>query len=216
MELARVVKQNLSLVTEAEVLSYTYTGTEPVEVMARVMLGSTARPISGGGLYKSLVYLNDVVLSPGSDVVVQPGRTETIIVSRALPLEEGDVVSIRAIGLPTDASVDTVTTLRDVTPTKLTDLIGGGPVQVDHNYGGTDALAVELLSGVRVDNATIRCFRSADYAAGKRSPEFMVASTTTDVNGRWTSPMMLDAGSYTLLIFKQGAIKAKVVPLIVA
>jgi hypothetical protein len=209
MELARVVKLNFSLASEVEVLNYVYTGDEPIEVMARVMLGSATRPIAGGGLYKSRIYLNDVVLSPESDVVVQPGRTETILVSRAIPLERDDVVSIRAVGLSTDLAVDAITSLRDVTPAKITDFTGGGSVLVDHNYGGTDALTVMTLSNVRIDNATILAYRRDDYLAGQRTSEFVVGQTTTNVDGRWVSPIMLDVGEYTLLVYRQGVITAK-------
>jgi hypothetical protein len=215
MELARVVKQNISIADEVEVLHYVYTGTAPIEVMARVALGSPARPLAGGGLYRARIRLNSVPLSPDSDVAVPPSCHETIIVSRPVPLEGGDVVSIRVIGLAADTAVDTVASLRDVTPAKMADLQGSGPIQVDHDYGGPDNLAVETSTGVRVDNASIRCFRYADYASGRRSQEFVVATVSTDVNGRWTSPMMLDVGDYSLLVFKQGVIRPRVVHLVV-
>jgi hypothetical protein len=82
---------------------------------------------------------------------------------------------------------------------------GAGSVVVDHDYGGTDALAYKTAGGVGIDNAKIYAYLKSDYDAGNYAPAYIVAITTTDVNGRWTSQMNLDPATYTLYYFKQGS-----------
>jgi hypothetical protein len=81
---------------------------------------------------------------------------------------------------------------------------GDGAVMIDHDYGGADKLAYRLASGVGIDNAVIRAYLSADYAAGRYGPAYVQATVYTDVYGRWRSPMALDPGTYTLQYVKQG------------
>ena len=82
---------------------------------------------------------------------------------------------------------------------------GDGSVVVDHDYGGTDALAYKTAGGVGIDNAVVRAYLKTDYDAGNTASAYIKASTTTDVNGRWTYEMNLDPATYTLYYFKQGA-----------
>jgi hypothetical protein len=98
----------------------------------------------------------------------------------------------------------------------LEDLHGDGSVAVNHNYGGVDALAVATTVGARVDNALIRIYRASDYSAGNVGSEFIVASSTTNVDGRWIWPVMLDPGDYVLYIFKPGHIRPSATDLTVA
>jgi hypothetical protein len=79
-----------------------------------------------------------------------------------------------------------------------------GAVEVDHNYGGTDALVVTAPSGAGVDGVDIHVYLKSDYDAGNRSNDYVVARTLTTVGGRWARPVMLDAGVYTLIFHKQG------------
>jgi len=90
---------------------------------------------------------------------------------------------------------------------------GTGSVLVDHDYGGKDNLAVQTCQGVRMEGVTIRVYRKEDYDTGNRGSEFVIASTTTDSNGRWREPLFLDPNTYTLLLFKQNVIKSKIVNL---
>lgn len=73
---------------------------------------------------------------------------------------------------------------------------GSGDVLVNHNYGGTDALRISNGSS-GIDAANITAYLTADYAAGTYTVRG-VAVTGTD--GRWVSPMMLNAGVYTLVV----------------
>ncbi len=82
---------------------------------------------------------------------------------------------------------------------------GMGSVVVDHDTGGTDALAYKTSGGVGIDNAVIRAYLKTDYDAGNLGSAYIKATTTTDVNGRWSNQMNLDPATYTLYYFKQGA-----------
>lgn len=94
-------------------------------------------------------------------------------------------------------------------------IIGSGAVLINHNYGGEDNLRFVAPNGVGIDNATIQCFTRADYLAHKISRGYVVAETTTDMQGRWVRPMALDPGNYVLVFFKQGAYEPKAVELTV-
>jgi hypothetical protein len=78
---------------------------------------------------------------------------------------------------------------------------GGGRVAVDHNTGGVDALRY-VAGPAGVGGAEIRAYVKADYDAG----EYVIrARTTTRDDGRWVSPMYLNAGvTYTLTFAKPG------------
>lgn len=215
MELARESKFALDASTEVEVLAYTYSGTTTREVLCRVDLGDTDGPITGGGTYSLNIYIDDVRVAPSSDVTIPAGTTKAIFISRAILLEAGDQVSIRVTGQSGDAAVNSIASLRDATPVTKSEVQGSGSVVVDHDYGGTDALAVMTTEGARVDGVSIRAYREADYSAGNRGPSFVVAEILTNVDGRWIQPMMLESGSYILLLFKRGAIESKAVSLTV-
>lgn len=216
MELARIAKENIDISAAAELFSYDYTGEAPKEVIARVDLGDEDKPIAGAGSYVLQMRLNDTTISPDSRVDVAAGVTRTILVSRHIPISAGDVVAINVTGLPADTGINAVVSLRDATPLRADELTGAGATVVDHNYGGDASLTVMTPQGVRIDGADILAFRGEDYEADRRTAAYVVSRTRTNVNGEWASPMMLDAGDYTLVIFKQGVIQTKVVDLTVA
>jgi hypothetical protein len=216
MELKREVQFSVDISTEASVLTYTYTGTRPIEVVARVDLGTDAEPISGvGGNYRLLVYLDDAAIMPASNLSVDPDRDRVVLVSRTIPLEPGDEVVVKALGLAGDVAVGTICTLRDVTPLRVDEVVGDGTVIVDHDYLGADSLAVQSSLGNRVDGATLQLFRAEDYNANRRSPEYIVARTSTNVHGRWLQPMTVDPATYVLLIYKQNEFQPRAITLTV-
>lgn len=88
---------------------------------------------------------------------------------------------------------------------------GPGDVPVDHNYGGADALAVRTATGEGVRGATVWAFLRSDYDAGMRGLGYVVASASTDLNGRWLAPMLLGQADYSLLVFKPGEFAPTVV-----
>jgi len=81
---------------------------------------------------------------------------------------------------------------------------GTGAVPVDHDYGGPDELAYKTTLNTGIDNAEIQIYYTADYNAGNRGQEFVVAASRTTVLGRWDKAVMLDPGAYTIIFFKQG------------
>lgn len=204
-ELAQSTLTSQNIATPKIVLSYTYTGNDPIEVMARVDLGKTGGLLSGaGGTYELAFLVNGSIISPNSLVPVEIGATSTIMVSRAVPIQTNDLVTLRVTGQAGDTTVHTFASLRDVSPPDENDLtIGDGPVAVNHDYGGADALAYKTAAGVPIDNATVRLYRYIDYVSGDRSAEFILAQTYTDVNGRWRHTAMLDPSSYAIVFFRQ-------------
>lgn len=216
MELARQIRTGINISVGAEVLSYTYTGTDPREVAARVDLGDSSAPIAGGAPYLVEVYLNNVVVNPSTVIQVATGVTKTVVGSRPILIESGDLVSIRVRSSGGETSVNTVTTLRDATPAKATDLFGFGTVFVDHDYGGVDALQYVTPGGTPIASAEIRVYLRADYDANRKSASYIQARTVTRTDGRWANPLMLDPEEYTLLFHKSGAFGPNVVNITVS
>lgn len=83
-------------------------------------------------------------------------------------------------------------------------LAGEGAISVDHDYGGTDALAYIVDGGAAVDDAVVQAFLTTDYNAGRRTRNYVKAETRTNAAGRWETEMRLNAGQYTIVFFKQG------------
>jgi hypothetical protein len=84
-------------------------------------------------------------------------------------------------------------------------VLGGGITAVDHNYGGTDALAYQAGGGYGIVGATILAYLSSDYAAGHFDPQYVVGRTTTVAGGRWNTPLFLGPGTYTLVFQLPGS-----------
>lgn len=195
----------VDLSAEVDVLTYTYAGDAPIEVLARVDLGGGAHLLAGaGGQYSLNFYIDDVLLAPTSSVTVPAGKTSVVVASRPFPLEPGDVVRLTATGLAGDTLVDTVASLRDATPIRVGEVVGGGPVPVDHDYGGADALTFQTPAGLGIAGAVVTVYGRADYLAGRRGADFVVARARTGAGGRWAAPVMLEPGAYTL-VFAKGA-----------
>jgi hypothetical protein len=81
---------------------------------------------------------------------------------------------------------------------------GGGNTSVNHNTGGTDNLRY-MYRGSGIDNATITAYLKADYSAGNTGSSAVRGSSTTGPDGRWLTPMFLDAGyTYVIVFYVQG------------
>jgi hypothetical protein len=63
---------------------------------------------------------------------------------------------------------------------------------VDHNYPHAGDLRVVNSSGEPVEGADIRIFELAEFLLGHTSA--WVGATTTDLNGEWVDPIILDDG----------------------
>jgi hypothetical protein len=77
---------------------------------------------------------------------------------------------------------------------------GNGDVAVDHDYGGTDALRFTLDDASPIDDALVTAY-AGNVANGQ---------TRTGSDGRWISPLMLDAGSYSIVFSKPGLVTQSV------
>lgn len=205
MEWTAEAKFHLDISSEAEVLEWQYTGADPIEVIARVDLGNGTGLLSGvGGEYEMRFFVNDALITPISIIDVPTGRQTAVMIARPVPLRAMDIVSLRLSGLVGDTDVNIVATIRDSTPAKITELTGIGSVEVDHNYGGDDELAYKTSAGVGVNNAQLRVYLKTDFDNGLTDTAHVQGITSTDVNGRWIRPIMLDPETYVLYAYKQG------------
>jgi hypothetical protein len=210
MQLIKTVTPNVNISAEAQVLLYTYTGSDPVEVIARVDLGDSIKPIIGGGSYVVNFYVNNVLLTPVTVDQVPSGQTRTILVSRPVPLYTSDTVSLTVVGQPADTSVNITASLRTSTPLQITDVYGTGPTAVDQNYGGPNTLAYQTSTGGGIVGATVLAYLTTDYNAGRRGQAYAQGRTVTIAGGAWQEPIYLTpgaggggAGNYTLVYYLQ-------------
>lgn len=204
-ELKNESHSHLNISSEVEVLSYTHTGAEPIEVVARIDAGLAGGLLSGvGGLYIASAYIGSGQIMPVGEVIVAAGKTRAIFVSKALPLSSGETISLRIQGQMADTSVNTIASLRNATPLRSEDVYGGGPVLVDHDYGGADNLSYRFSDETGIAGADVVAYLQTDYTAGRRSIKDVVARTTTQGLGRWAKPLMLNPGTYTIVCYKQG------------
>lgn len=83
---------------------------------------------------------------------------------------------------------------------------GCGAITVDQDYLGPDSLIYQPEEGCPVVGATVLVFNKADFDAHGVTidPALAVGSTTTRVNGRWSSSIRLDPADYVLLFEKLG------------
>lgn len=213
--LRKETNTSINISVGVTVLTYTRpTADGPAIVLPRVELGDP-NPIAGGADYTLSVVINGAVISPESVVRVPSGRTHTLMQSREVTLEGGDIISLKVDGAPADVAVSTIAIIQDATPIgdedldavidRVDDILGlGGSVIVNHNFGGDGNLRYQTIEGVPVGDATIHVFRALDYNAGRRTKEFIVASTLTDAFGDWERDIMLDPGAYIIFVFKAG------------
>lgn len=208
MELARNTSIGADISTEFEVLTYTYTGSKPIEVISRVDLGDTVNPIAGGASYLLSFYIDGVFISPESAIDIPVSKDRTIMNSRSIALESGDVVSIRIKGTLADTSVNIAATLRDSTPVLRSEVLGIGNINVDHDYPTTDNMRVITPEGAGIQNVDIKTYLTSDYNAGIRGVDAIRGQTKTDAEGRWSAPFDLGAGSYTFVFTGTGRLPA--------
>ncbi len=201
MSLAEASLSNADISNLLQILSYQNDQGKNLTVLSKVELGSPSQPISGNGVYSLVVMVDGVEVVPSSDVRVS-NKTYVLLQSRDLLLEPGQTVTVNVKGLVTDTAIAIETILADNTPVLSSDLTGNGTIPVDHNYGGTDELRVVTDTGAGISDATITAYLADDYNAGNRTVNFIRGRTTTSLNGRWRSPLMLEADSYILLIAK--------------
>lgn len=204
MQLYQESHDAVDISAAAEVLNFAYTGEKPLSIIIKIAIGSETAPLAGNHNYLVSSYLNGVLISPASNILVQDGQQQAIAQSRNLLLSPGDTLMTTVTGAAEDTAIPSVATVFDMTPAQATDLVGRGAIPVDHNYGGTDALAYKTSTGRGIADATIYAYLKSDYEAGRRSANYIIAESRTNVHGRWRAPMMLDPAKYKLVCFKTG------------
>jgi hypothetical protein len=74
-------------------------------------------------------------------------------------------------------------------------------VQLDEDYGATDALRYMTPGGSPIENAQIRVYYKSDYDAG--TLDTPVGVSKTNAFGRWNNPVLVTPGfTYTVQFFK--------------
>jgi hypothetical protein len=197
------------------VFSYTNNTTRELTVLSQLEVGSFSKPIAGNGNYELKILIDDVELLPNS-LVRAATQPYVGFQSRHISLHVNQVLTVKLKGQPSDTDVHIETILNDVTPVLVSDLAGVGLIPIDHNYGGTDNYRVMSSDGSSVQDATITAYLASDYAAGNRSVSYIRGRTTTNVSGRWRSPLMLDADDYKLVVAKPSGYQTSVVDLTVS
>lgn len=82
--------------------------------------------------------------------------------------------------------------------------IGEGSISIDHDFGSADNYRV-TANGTPLADVEIRAFVQSDYAAGRKSNQYIVGQTRTLTDGRWATVIRLDPAAYTLEFSKTGA-----------
>jgi len=79
---------------------------------------------------------------------------------------------------------------------------GSGSEVINQDYGGTDALAaVDSVTGDYIDDMQISAYLKSEYDAGTFT---LRGKTTTQADGSWSNPLMLDPATYTLVYYLAG------------
>jgi hypothetical protein len=210
----------VDITTEYTVLTYTRpaSGTSAI-VIPRIDLGvPVGAPVAGDGAYIGRALVDGNQVTPESTIQFATGQEKGILQGRTITLEPGDVLTVTVTGRAGDTAVNVSSALFDGTPIRTEDLdgiIGGGSVEVDHNYGGADTYRYVTQNGVGIDNAIINVYLASDFNAGKRGTDFIKARSLTDINGRWVQPVMLDPETYVVYFYKQLAFGPDTAPLTV-
>lgn len=74
-------------------------------------------------------------------------------------------------------------------------------VMVNHNYPGADDLRVLNASGEPIEGVTITVFELVPYNAG--IVDSWVGVSTTDTEGRWTTPILLPEDQTYIVHFEK-------------
>ena len=204
MQLFQQNSVGINITDFVEVLDYTYSENTVRTVAARVNLGATGKLIAGDGAYEIRMYVNDALCVPHAYCYVATGATTALAVSKPIPINSGDILRIEVKGQSTDTDVNVRVYLRDSSETPTEDNADGSII-VDHDYGGTDELAYFDENMVGIDNACIYAYLKSDYNNSRRAKRYIKGKSVTNVDGRWTNPMMLDPEVYILVYYKQGA-----------
>jgi hypothetical protein len=76
--------------------------------------------------------------------------------------------------------------------------VGTGEFAINHNSGGTNALAALTAGAAGIAGITVKAYLTTDYTAGSQSAEYVRGTATTNDAGGWIHSLMLNAGTYTI------------------
>ncbi len=116
--------------------------------------------------------------------------------AEAFPLAGGGNVNVTAWN-------GTAVSLSDGLPNvQAANLVGGGPIAINQNTGGTDSLRYVDSGGNGVEGANVLIYLATDWPANS---DRVQATAITGPDGRWLSPVFVDSGTYVALFTKIGA-----------
>lgn len=199
--LEREISNDVNIQSALQVLEYENDTDRDMTVLCKAQLGSIASPVVGGGLYSLFVFIDDVEVLPQSSITITD-QTTAVVQSRQIQLGQGQTIRIECLGRAGDSAVDLDVVLLDVTPAALSDIYGAGLIPVDHNTGGTDTYRTVDVNSAAIPDVKISAYLTSDYVAGNRGGAFLKGRTQTGVDGRWRTPLSLEAGAYTLVFAK--------------
>lgn len=77
-------------------------------------------------------------------------------------------------------------------------------ITLSEHYDVENNLQYEDPDGVPIQDAQVRVYKKTDYDLGNLTS--VVGVTTTDANGNWTNPVIVEAGfTYTIQFYKPGS-----------
>lgn len=185
-----------SLSTGLYKYSYTVDSGWTADDVVNDVISATVAGLAGIAVYS---YTIDATITSRLDSSSYQSPDNASIASISLAVEDIDS-TINSITTGSFASSDSLPALRAaidaLTPSAQ------GDVAVNHDTGGTDALAYQTPGGAGIADADVFAYLKSDYDAGHFSP---VGHTTTVAAGRWLTPIYLNTGSdYTLVFSKPG------------
>lgn len=81
-------------------------------------------------------------------------------------------------------------------------VVGGGPIAINQNTGGTDNLRYVDGSGNGIEGADVLIYLATNWPS---QPDLVAAAATTGPDGRWLSPAYVQSGTYVAVFTKIGA-----------
>jgi len=81
---------------------------------------------------------------------------------------------------------------------------GYGQVPINHDYPLTDSMTILDETLAPVADARVRVYSKTNYDAGRVSENYVIGSTTTDVDGHWIDFIWLDPADYVVVVTKAG------------
>lgn len=115
--LAQLELTNLDISEAKEIITYTNSLTKDLLIIIRATISN----LVGAGQYKCQAYINDDLLYPDIDVVID--NDKGILHSRQLILKVDETLTVTLQGLPEDSSANVLTEILNVTPPTIEEVV---------------------------------------------------------------------------------------------